>query len=85
MLLLELLVELCPKCKQYSDVGYIAYFHLFDSFVVLFQDYACEIWLNSNINVCDKITERAMRYYLGVHNLTPVPALYGEISWLKTK
>ena len=73
------------KCKQYSDVGYNTYCHLFDSFVVPVQDYACEIWWNSNINMCDKITERAMRYYLGVHNLTPVPALYGEMGWLKTK
>ena len=22
-----------------------------------------------------------MRYYLGVHNLTPLPALYGEMGW----
>ena len=73
------------KCKQYSDVGYYTYCHLFDSFVVPVQDYACEIWWNSNINMCDKITERAMRYYLGVHNLTPLPALYGEMGWLKTK
>ena len=29
------------KCKQYSDVGYNTYFHLFDSFVVPVQDYAC--------------------------------------------
>ena len=72
------------KCKQYSDVGYNTYSHLFDSFVVPIQDYACEIWWNSNINMCDKITERAMRYYLGVH-LTPLPALYGEMCWLKTK
>ena len=68
------------KCKQYSDVGYNTYCHLFDSFVVPVQDYACEIWWNSNINMCDKITERAMRYYLGVHNLTPLPALYGEMG-----
>ena len=42
-----------------------------------------EIWWNPNINRCDKITKRAMRYYLGVHNLTPLPALYGEMDWLK--
>ena len=39
------------KCKQYSDVGYNTYCHLFDSFVVPVQDYACEIWWNSNINM----------------------------------
>ena len=73
------------KCKQYSDVGYNTYCHLFDPFVVPVQDYACKIWWNSNINICDKITERAMRYYLGVNNLTPLPALYSEMGWLKCK
>ena len=73
------------KCKQYSDVGYNTICHMFNSFVAPVQDYVCEIWWNSNINVCDKITERAMRYYLGVHNLTPLPALYGEMGWLRTK
>ena len=28
---------------------------------------------------------RAMRYCLGMHNLTPLPSLYGEMGWLKTK
>ena len=73
------------KCKRYSDVGYNTFCHMFDSFVAPIQDYACEIWWNSNINVCNKMTERAMRYYLGVHNLTPLPALYGEMGWLKIK
>ena len=59
--------------------------HLFDSFGVPVQDYDCEIWWNSNINMGDKITERAMQYYLSVHNLTPPPPLYGEMGWLKTK
>ena len=26
-----------------------------------------------------------MRYYLGVHSLIPLPALYGEMGWLRTK
>ena len=83
MLLLKLLVELCSSVN--NDVGYNTYCHLFDTFVVPVQDYACEIWWNSNINMCDNITERAMRYYLGVHNLTPLPAWYGEMGWLKCK
>ena len=65
------------KCKQSSDVGYIDICLFF--LVVPVPEYACEIWYNSNINMCDKITERAMRYYLGVHTLTPLPALYGEM------
>ena len=60
------------KCKKYSDVGYNTFSHLFNSFVASVQDYDCEMWWNSNMIVCDKITERAMiGYYLGVHNLTP--------------
>lgn len=33
----------------------------------------------------DKIHERAMRYFLGVHSLTPLPALYGEMGWAAVK
>ena len=31
------------KCKQYFDVGYNTYCHLFHSFLLTVQDYACEI------------------------------------------
>ena len=35
--------------------------------------------------MCDKMTERAVRYYLCVHNLTTLPALYGEMGCIKPK
>ena len=31
------------------------------------------------------IQNRAMRYYLGVHNFTPIPALEGEMGWMPSK
>ena len=56
------------KCKQYSDVGYNNFCHLFDSFVAPVQEYACKIWWKSSINVCDKITERAILFFSPTHN-----------------
>ena len=29
--------------------------------------------------------ENAMRFYLGVHKFTPLPALYGEMGWIAVK
>ena len=30
---------------------------------------------------CNKIQQRAIRYYLGVHRFCPIPALNGDIGW----
>ena len=35
--------------------------------------------------MCNKVVENAMRFYLGVHKFTPLPALYGTMSWIVVK
>ena len=49
------------------------------------QDYASESWGFKNTEMCDKEHENAMRFYLGVHKLTPLSALYGEMDWIAVK
>ena len=73
---------LISKCQKLKGLGYDTYCKLYDSLVVPFQDYGAEIWSIVNSKTAEKIHERAMRYYLGVHNLTPLPALYGEMGCL---
>ena len=68
-----------------KGLGYDSYCKLYDSLVVPVQDYGAEIWSIVNSKTAEKIHERAMRYYLGVHNLTPLPALYGEMGWSAVK
>ena len=35
--------------------------------------------------MCNKVHENAMRFYLGVHKFTPLPALYGEMGCIAVK
>ena len=76
---------LISKCQKLKGLGYDSYCKLYDSLVVTVQDYGAEIWSIVNSKTAEKIHERAMRYYLGVHNLTPLPALYGEMGWSAVK
>ena len=76
---------LISKCQKLKGLGYDSYCKLYDSLVVPVQDYGAEIWSIVNSKTAEKIHERAMRYYLGVHNLTPLPALYGEMGWSAVK
>ena len=66
-------------------MGYYSYCELYDSLVVPVQDYGAEIWSIVKSKTAEKNHERAMRYYLGVHNLTPLPALYVEMGWSAVK
>ena len=66
-------------------MGYDSYCKLYDFLVVPVQDYGAEIWSIVNLKTAEKNHERAMRYYSGVHNLTPPPALYGEMGWSAVK
>ena len=58
---------------------------LYDSLVEPVQDYASEIWGFKNTEMCNKVHENAMTFYLGVHKFTPLPALYGEMGWIAVK
>ena len=49
------------------------------------QEYASEIWGFENTEMCNKVHENAMRFYLGVLKFTPLPALYGEMGWIAVK
>ena len=76
---------LISKCQKLKGLGYDSYCKLYDSLVVPVQDYGAEIWSIVNSKTAEKINEREMRYYLEVHNLTPLPALYGEMGWSVVK
>ena len=56
-----------------------------DSLVEPVQNYASELWGFKNTEMCNKVHEYALRFYLYVHKLTPLSALYGEMSWIAVK
>jgi len=49
------------------------------------MDYAAEVWGYSDYTCSNKVTERAMRAFLGVHRFTPLAFLYGDMMWLKPR
>ena len=72
-------------CHSLEDVGYNTYSQLYDSLVEPTQDYASEIWGFKNTEMCNKVHKNAMRFYLGVHKFTPMPASHGEMGWIAVK
>ena len=73
------------KFKLMKNVGYNTYTKMFDTGVVPVLDYGSGIWGHSKFVHSEIIQNRAIRYYLGVHNFTPVPVLQGEMGWLTCK
>ena len=58
---------------------------LYETGVIPVVDYGSSIWGHSKHNHSEIIQNKAIRYFLGVHNYIPVPALQGEMGWLNCK
>ena len=58
---------------------------MFETGVVPILDYSSGVWNNVKQNHSDIIQNKAIRYYMGVHNFTPVPAIQGDMGWLTCK
>ena len=48
-------------------------------------EYAADIWGFKDISACTNAQNRAMRYYMGVHRLAPIPGMRGDFGWSCTK
>ncbi len=48
-------------------------------------DYGSGVWGKFNVSHSDAIQNRAIRYFLGVHKFTPIPAIHSEMGWLSPK
>ena len=44
-------------------------------------EYGSEVWGYSRYDCCDKIQNRAIRFYLGLHKFTPIVTLNAEMGW----
>jgi hypothetical protein len=49
------------------------------------MDYSSGIWGYSKFEEGEKIQNRATRYYLGVHQTSPIFAIQGDMGWIRTK
>ena len=73
------------KFRNLKNVGFKTFQKLFFSNVVPVMDYASGIWGNACSSHADKIQNRAIRYYLGVHSKTALLGLEGDVGWNTSK
>ena len=69
------------KFKSFKNAGYKAYTKLFNTNVCSILDYCSGVWGFKEFKPCDKVQLRAQRWYLGVHNKTPLHAINGDMGW----
>ena len=55
---------------------------LFSSCVIPILDYGAGVWGIKEFNEIDRVQEKAIRYFLGVHRFAPIHMLYGDIGWI---
>jgi hypothetical protein len=70
------------KFKTSRNVGFETYSTLYNNGVIPVMDYCSGIWGYGNYDICNKIQQRAIRYYLGVHSKAPILAIEGDTGWL---
>ena len=66
-------------------MGFDTFSKLFETGVLPILEYGSEIWGFKFYKCTDGIQERAIRFFLGLHKFTPIPALRGEIGWVSTQ
>lgn len=69
----------------FCKVNYDSFTKIFMSCVRPILDYGASIWGFNNERLGQRIQDRAVRYYLGVHRFTPIPGLHSEMGWLNIK
>ena len=73
------------KFKTLKNVGYRTFECMYNSGVKPILEYCCSVWGHVKGSSIDCIQNRAMRYYLGVHKMSPNLALNGDMGWLTPK
>ena len=58
---------------------------MYDACVSSILDYDSEVWGLKNINVCELVPNRAIRYFISVHKFTPISAIQADFDWLRCK
>ena len=76
---------LINKFKTFRNAGYTSYKKLFHTNICPILDYCSGVWGFKNYSLCDKVQYRAQRWFLGVHNKTPLAAISGDMGWGTSK
>ena len=73
------------KFSHLKNIGYETYTKMFETSVVPILDYSSGVWGFKLFPDCDKIQNRAIRYYLGVHPKAPLLAITGDMGWMNSQ
>ena len=73
------------KFKQIKNIRFYTFEKLYFANVVPVLDYASGVWGYNSYTEGDKIQNRAIRYFLGVHNKAALLGLEGDIGWSNCK
>ena len=68
------------KTKILKYMGYATYTQLYQSCVCPILDYSSGVWGTGYFNKSANVQNRAIRYFLGVHKVSPITAINGDMG-----
>ncbi len=74
--------SIISKYKWLQDVGYTTYTKLIESCVKPILCYCSLTWGYKRYPKLCEIQHRAMRVFLGVHRVTAIASMHGDMGWL---
>ena len=77
--------KILSKFRAYKDITYNAFTKLYENLVDPIITYNISVLGTKAASTMDNVQNRAIRFYLGVHPKTPIPALIGDMGWLPLK
>ena len=73
------------KIHSHKDFGFKTYRKLYYSCVIIpVLDYCSGVRGLKKFDKINMIRNRAIRYFLGVHRLTPILAITGDMGWVSS-
>ena len=79
------LAKLISKFKCQKKLSYKKFTKLYDTCAWPILDYCSSIWSYQNCKYSDRVQNRAIRYYLGLHHNAPQLGYQADIGWILPK
>ena len=73
--------KILNKLKGYKNVGYNTFSKLYDTGVAPILNYGAGVWGSVKAPCLERVQNRAIRYFVGVHPKSPIPAIQGDMGW----
>lgn len=70
-----------------KDIGFKTFEKLFNSCVTVTHilDYSSSVWGYRSFQCIDKVQNRTLRYFIGVHLFAPTLSFYGDTGWIPSE